>query len=72
MPRAKAAPDDLIPTGEVAELLHRSKNAVYVMRHRLGEDGPPAYRVGGRLLFSRSEVLAWIATHAEPTKPLAG
>jgi excisionase family DNA binding protein len=70
MPRSqKAAPDDLITTGEVAGLLHCTKNAIYVMRTR-GE-GPPAYRVGRRLLFSRSEVLAWLGHKAEPETPVA-
>ena len=54
----RSAPDDLIRTGEVAELLHTTENALYVMRTR--GVGPPAYKVGRHLLFSRTEVLMWL------------
>ena len=70
MPRtARAAPDDLIRVDDVAELLHTTPNAIYVMRARAqrgeGPPAPPAYRVGRRLLFSRAEVLVWLAEHRE-------
>jgi predicted DNA-binding transcriptional regulator AlpA len=65
--RAKA-PDDLMPAGPTAELLNMSLNNLYVLRSRAarGEGAaPPAYRIGRRLLFSRSEVLEWIAERRE-------
>jgi predicted DNA-binding transcriptional regulator AlpA len=71
LPRTRAVPDDLIDTNETAELLKRSPNALYVMRSR--GQAPPAYRIGRRLLYSRSEVLAWVAEHRDdgPTRASA-
>ncbi len=67
MPKARGpVTDDLITTREAAELLKLSPNAFYVMRSRgqrgQGPPAPPAYRIGRRLLYSRSEVLAWVGT----------
>ena len=56
-----AVPDDLMRTEDTAAMLHCSPGALYTMRSRGA--GPPAYRVGSRLLFSRSEVLTWLAEH---------
>jgi excisionase family DNA binding protein len=63
------APGDLIRTKEVAEILCTTTNAVYVMRTR--GIGPPAYRVGRHLLFSRSEVLAWLGRNREDPETVA-
>jgi predicted DNA-binding transcriptional regulator AlpA len=57
------APDDLLTPYEVAGILRCTRNALYVMRYR-GE-GPPVYRLGRRLLYSRREVLAWVAEQRE-------
>jgi hypothetical protein len=68
-----AVPDDLMNAEETAKLLHMSVNALYVMRGRAARgEGPPAptaYRVGRRLLFSRSETLAWLRTRADNGQP---
>jgi Helix-turn-helix domain len=65
---APQAPDDLMPADKAAVLLNRTVNGLYVMRSRAAKgegDAPPAYKVGRRLLFSKSEVLAWIAEHRD-------
>lgn len=62
------APDDLVTLADVAEMLHKSPSAIYVMRWRAAKgegSAPPAYRIGNRLLFSRSEVLRWVATQRD-------
>ncbi len=58
-PRRRSVPDDLMDTQETAVLLHCTPGALYTMRSR--GQGPPAYRRGKRLLWSRTEVLAWLA-----------
>jgi predicted DNA-binding transcriptional regulator AlpA len=68
--RNTQAPDDLMTVRETADLLRTSPNGVYVMRsraERLGDPAaaPPAYKVGSRLLYSKSEVLRWLATQQE-------
>ncbi len=63
----RAVPDDLVHSEEVAALLKCSVNALYVMRHR--GQGPPAYKVHRRLLFSRAEVLMWLADHRDDGGP---
>jgi excisionase family DNA binding protein len=49
----------LLTTEEVAELLRVSKKTVYNWNYQ--GQGPPRYRPsGGRLLFDRTEVEAWL------------
>lgn len=48
--------------GEAAELLRTPIQTMYGWRHR-GE-GPPARRVGRKLLYRRDELLAWVEAQA--------
>jgi predicted DNA-binding transcriptional regulator AlpA len=55
----------LLTVEELAELIRKTPGAVHTMRHR--GDGPPAVRIGKRVLFPVSGVEQWIAEHAEST-----
>lgn len=60
-----ADPEPLIPLEPVLDRMGGvTASAFYSMRHR-GE-GPPAYRVGKRLMFRWSEVEAWLQTRRDP------
>lgn len=48
-----------IDTAEVARQAHWSKSTVESRRSR-GDDMPPCYRIGKRILYKQSEVTAWI------------
>lgn len=51
--------DDVYLTiDEVAAVIRSTPAAIYQMRRR--GQGPPARRPGARLLFRRSELLAWL------------
>jgi excisionase family DNA binding protein len=52
-----------LTAGEVAERLRMSVAALYSLRHR-GE-GPPAIRLGRRVLFPESELERWLAERLE-------
>lgn len=65
MARTDPVPDDLITINELADLFKTSPGAIYAMRAR-GAKGegplpPPAYKVGKRLLFSKTQALKWLA-----------
>ena len=49
---------EYLTTEEAAELLRTPVNTLYVWRHK--KIGPPARRVGRRLLYPRTELLAWL------------
>jgi excisionase family DNA binding protein len=55
--------DRLLTSDETAEALRMSVAALYTMRHRDG--GPPAIRVGRKLLFRESDLERWLAERAE-------
>jgi predicted DNA-binding transcriptional regulator AlpA len=61
---------EFMTLAEVAALTRRSPAAIYTARHRRshGQNGaaPPAYRIGGRILFKRTDVDAWIEAAADP------
>jgi predicted DNA-binding transcriptional regulator AlpA len=59
-----AANPDLMSLSETAAYLGWSPSTLYNRRYR-GDDLPPAYRLGGRVVFRRSEVDAWIDAHAD-------
>lgn len=59
------APDELLTSAEVAELLKVHRKQIY----RLMRRGLPARRVGGEWRFSRSEILAWAEGRAAPSAP---
>lgn len=52
---------------EVAEYLKTTPEALHQLRTR--GDGPPAHKVGRRLLFWRDDINAWVGAHREPEKP---
>ncbi len=54
---------------EVAEMIRTPEATLYQWRHR-GE-GPPAVKVGKRLLYERSAVVAWVEGQADkrPGRP---
>jgi excisionase family DNA binding protein len=67
--------DEWMTTEEVARHLHVSTRTVHDWRQT--RNGPPAYRVGRRLLWRRAEVDAWVrdqvaAPAAEPAVAAAG
>ena len=53
--------DDLLLLEEVAEITRQSVSTLRWLRHR--GVGPPAFRLGRRLMFRRGEVLEWIKQH---------
>ena len=56
--------DDLLTAQDLADLLHRPVQSVYDMRHR--GTGPRGTRpAGGKLLFRRSDVDAWLELYAD-------
>ena len=50
--------DELMTADELAGYLGLSLQTLY--NWKLRGEGPPAYKVGGRLRFRRSEVKAWL------------
>jgi excisionase family DNA binding protein len=50
---------ELWVTEEVADYLRTPVQTLYQWRH--SGKGPPAHRVGKRLLYRREDVLAWLA-----------
>jgi excisionase family DNA binding protein len=60
-PKRKIDGLDFLTVTETQELLRRSKSSVYKMveAHQL-----PAIKLGGRLIFDRAEVLAWVRKHS--------
>lgn len=60
-------PDDdrLLLLPEVAELSRRSEATLRWLRHVGGDDAPPLWRQGRRLVAWRSEVLAWLDRQRE-------
>lgn len=55
--------DRLVPLEPVLEFSGLSRQAFYSLRSR-GE-GPPAYRMGRRLMFAWPDVLAWAESRRE-------
>jgi excisionase family DNA binding protein len=52
---------EFMTTEELAELLRTSRGNVHYWRH-IGK-GPPAVKVGRRVLFRRADVEAWLEDH---------
>jgi hypothetical protein len=50
---------------EVAELLRTPLGTLYSWRSRAVPFGPPASRVGKRLLYDREQVIAWVNAQAK-------
>jgi predicted DNA-binding transcriptional regulator AlpA len=49
---------DLLTLEEVAELLRKSPAQIRWMRH--AGTGPKSAKVGGRVMFRRADVIAWV------------
>jgi excisionase family DNA binding protein len=56
---------DYMTTAEVAELLRRPTETLRYWRWR-GE-GPPSFKIGRRVLYSRDDVERWIADRRAAT-----
>lgn len=54
----------MITVEELASAHHVTPQAIYNMRHR--GVGPRATRIGKRLLFTESDVLAWLESRRDP------
>lgn len=52
--------DEYLTTSEVAELLKTPSNTLHKWRTR--DYGPPAAKVGRRLLYRRTDVLEWVSS----------
>ncbi|MCI8469050.1 MAG: helix-turn-helix transcriptional regulator [Eggerthellaceae bacterium] len=61
--------DEALGAAEVAQLLHRGRNAVYEMA-RTGE--LPSYRIGRKLLFAREDVSAYLDAARRGGRPDPG
>lgn len=59
--------DDLLLLEEVAELCRQPVSTIRWLRHR--GQGPPAFKVGRRLVFRRAEVEAWLRRHEQAQQP---
>lgn len=65
MTAKSAQADELLTVKDLAALLHMTEQAIYDWRHR--GKGPRGIRpAGGKLLFRRSDVDAWLDQHADP------
>lgn len=56
------SPEPLLTVPEVADLLRLKPKTVYEW---VGKGRLPCFRLGGRIRFSRSEVLRWLAAQKE-------
>lgn len=57
---------ELLTAQDLADLLHVNVQSIYDQRHR--GTGPRGIRpAGGKLLFRRSDVDAWLDQHADDT-----
>jgi excisionase family DNA binding protein len=59
----------LLSTQDLADYLGVSLRTVYNWRYR--SEGPPAIRVGGKVLFRESELQEWLTARSErPREPV--
>lgn len=56
--------DRLVPLEPVLEFIGLTHAAFYSLRSR--GQGPPAYRIGRRLMFAWPDVLEWAEQHRDP------
>lgn len=54
----------LLTPAQLAEHLGVSVATIYQWRYR--SEGPPGFKVGGRVRYRRSDVDAWLDEHADP------
>lgn len=55
---------EYLTTSEAAELLRTPVATLYQWRHK--RVGPPARRVGRKLLYRRDELVAWVEADGRP------
>jgi predicted DNA-binding transcriptional regulator AlpA len=55
----EVTPRDILLLEEVSELTRLPKATLRFYRHR-GEGGPQSFKLGNRVVYKRSDVLAWI------------
>lgn len=60
--------DELLSLQDVAELLNVSPNTIYYWRYQ--GTGPQGHRVGKRVRYWRTDVLAWMADRADEVSGL--
>lgn len=53
----------LVTIKDVSDLTGFATSSLYTMRHE--GRGPKGYRIGGRVRYRLSDVLAWIEEHAD-------
>lgn len=63
MPTTQQSEDPLMTVEDLAAYFSKSKQSIYLMRHR--GQLPPAIRLGGSIRFRKSAVDAWLAEQAE-------
>ncbi len=61
--------ETLVPLGPVLDYTGLTPSGFYSMRHRGA--GPPAYRIGKKLMFRWSDVEAWVETRRDEREPAA-
>jgi excisionase family DNA binding protein len=61
--------EKLMSATEVAEYLGISVNTLY--QHRYRGEGPPGYRVGGRIRYRPEDVEQWLEEQADRPKVTA-
>ena len=61
--------DQLLTLQQVAELLDVSPNTIYYWRYQ--GTGPQGHRIGKRVRYWRSDVLAWMSERADPVSGLS-
>jgi excisionase family DNA binding protein len=54
--------NEFLTTAEAAEILRTPIATLYQWRHR--SEGPPAHKIGKRLLYKRVDLLEWICGQA--------
>lgn len=55
--------DDLMVTNEVADMIRKPAGTLRQWRHR--GYGPQGFRLGGTVVYRRSEVLRWVREQEE-------
>lgn len=59
--------EPLVPLDEVLDYTGLTASAFYSLRHKGG--GPPAYKLGRRLMFRWSEVEEWVNSRRDDREP---
>jgi len=62
-PHGRAGVEPMLTTDEVAQICRTTPSSVRAWRHH--GVGPPGFRVGKRVLYPRSGVVAWLDQQAK-------